>query len=256
MRWLVTVFLSCLLSSAAWAADVPVADQAEVVKDNNAFAVELYSQLRNQQSHPDGFFFSPASISMALAMVYGGARSDTASEMARIMHCALPQERLHPAIGRMVGVLNLDPVLGRPAMRVSELSQRQQQLHANWPASEAFDELPHRLGHHRLRRVHFEAELWSRRTQLDDIVVHQAGRSVHPLTIETRAIPALQIDHRELRRRFGVAHDFDVLAAHQIFAARIKADLRFPIPADQNFIGPGSGELVDLAGPGPTQMAD
>ena len=30
---------------------------------------------------------------------------------------------------------------------VSELSQRQQQLHANWPASEAFDELPHRLGH-------------------------------------------------------------------------------------------------------------
>ena len=32
-------------------------------------------------------------------------------------------------------------------MRVSELSQWQQQLHANWPASEAFDELPHRLGH-------------------------------------------------------------------------------------------------------------
>ena len=32
-------------------------------------------------------------------------------------------------------------------MRFSEFSQRQQQLHANWPACEAFDELPHRLGH-------------------------------------------------------------------------------------------------------------
>ena len=67
--------------------------------DNNAFAIELYGQLRNQSGN---LFFSPESISTALAMTYAGARAETAAEMATILHFALPPDRLHRAMGTLL----------------------------------------------------------------------------------------------------------------------------------------------------------
>ena len=73
------------------------------MEGNNAFAVELYGQLRNQNGN---LFFSPESISTALAMTYAGARGDTASEMAKTLHFTLPPDRLHPAMGALLSDLN------------------------------------------------------------------------------------------------------------------------------------------------------
>jgi serpin B len=78
-------------------------DQAELVKDNNAFAVDLYGQLRRQDGN---LFYSPVGISTALAMTYAGARGDTASEMAKTLHFTLPPDRLHPAMGAFLSDLN------------------------------------------------------------------------------------------------------------------------------------------------------
>jgi serpin B len=78
-------------------------DRAAVVQGNNAFAVELYGQLRNQSGN---LFFSPESISTALAMTYAGARGDTASEMEKTLHFTLPPDRLHPAMGALLSDLN------------------------------------------------------------------------------------------------------------------------------------------------------
>jgi serpin B len=88
------------LASSAVEPPVTLADQAELVQGNNAFAVELYQQLKND---PGNLFFSPESISIALAMTYAGARGDTAAEMAKTLHFTLPPERLH--LG-MAGLLN------------------------------------------------------------------------------------------------------------------------------------------------------
>jgi len=77
--------------------------QAEVVASNNAFAVDLYAQLRSQ---PGNLFFSPESISTALAMTYAGARGDTAAEVAKTLHFTLPPDRLHPAMGALLSDLN------------------------------------------------------------------------------------------------------------------------------------------------------
>ena len=74
-----------------------------MVEGDNAFAVALYGQLRNQSGN---LFFSPESISTALAMAYAGARGDTASEMAKTLHFTLPPERLHPAMGALLSDLN------------------------------------------------------------------------------------------------------------------------------------------------------
>ena len=79
------------------------ADQAALVEGNNGFAVELYGQLRRQ---PGNLFFSPESISTALAMPYAGARGETAAEMGKTLHFTLPPERLHAAMGGLLGEMN------------------------------------------------------------------------------------------------------------------------------------------------------
>lgn len=69
-------------------------------EQNNAFALDLYQQLRKEKT--GNLFFSPTSISVALAMTYAGAKGETAEEMAKVLHFALPPEELHPAFGALL----------------------------------------------------------------------------------------------------------------------------------------------------------
>jgi serine protease inhibitor len=64
------------------------------VRGNTQFALDLYRTLR---ATPGNLFFSPYSISAALAMTYAGARGETAAQMARTLHFDLDQKELHPA---------------------------------------------------------------------------------------------------------------------------------------------------------------
>jgi len=72
--------------------------QTGLVAGNTRFALDLYDQLRKEDGN---LFFSPFSLSTALAMTYGGARGNTAAEMADTLHFELAQERLHPAFARL-----------------------------------------------------------------------------------------------------------------------------------------------------------
>jgi len=103
MKALTSLLITCLvLPVAARAAELPTtaaSDQAEAARDNNAFAIELYGRLRNQSGN---LFFSPESISTALAMTYAGARADTAAEMAKTLHFTLPPRQLHAAMGGLL----------------------------------------------------------------------------------------------------------------------------------------------------------
>jgi serpin B len=73
-----------------------MSDQSQAARGNNAFAIELYGQLHKRSNN---LFFSPESISTVLAMVYAGARADTAAQMAKTLHFTLPPDRLHSAMG-------------------------------------------------------------------------------------------------------------------------------------------------------------
>jgi serpin B len=79
------------------------ADAEAVVQGNNVFALDLYGRLRQQDGN---LFFSPYSISDALAMTYAGARGQTAEQMATTLHFGLPAARLHPAFGELIRHLN------------------------------------------------------------------------------------------------------------------------------------------------------
>ena len=74
-------------------------DVTAVVEGNNRFALDLYARLQADQ--PANLFFSPSSLSTALAMTYAGARGDTASQMAKVLHFTLPPEKLHPAFASL-----------------------------------------------------------------------------------------------------------------------------------------------------------
>ncbi len=72
----------------------PAAQPGPLVSGNNDFALRLYQQLRGREGN---LFYSPYSISTALAMTYAGARAETEQQMARTLGFSLPQQELHPA---------------------------------------------------------------------------------------------------------------------------------------------------------------
>lgn len=91
----ILIFSACVLMESSVA--------ASVVDANNEFAVDLYQMLK---SRPGNIFFSPYSISASLAMTYAGARGQTASEMAKVLHFGSLQMNVHTAFAQMNGRIN------------------------------------------------------------------------------------------------------------------------------------------------------
>ncbi|MGD8521301.1 MAG: serpin family protein [Desulfobacterales bacterium] len=75
----------------------------QMVQDNSVFALNLYGQLKQRENN---LFFSPFSISAALAMTYSGAREKTASQMAAALHFNQKPDQLHHFMGELISRLN------------------------------------------------------------------------------------------------------------------------------------------------------
>lgn len=78
-------------------------DLQTMVKDINDFSFALFQELKEKK---DNLFFSPYSISTALAMTYTGARGQTRKEMAEVLHFPLDQHKLHPILSQIQLKLN------------------------------------------------------------------------------------------------------------------------------------------------------
>ena len=105
----VLTLASLLVAVAAKAAQTeaarpaPAPDVKAMADSNNRFAFDLYGKLKKGE---ENLFYSPYSISTALAMTYAGARGTTAEEMAKALRLDLPADRLHPACAEMIRDLN------------------------------------------------------------------------------------------------------------------------------------------------------
>jgi serpin B len=81
-----------------------------VVEGNNHFATDLYARLG--QKTTDNLFFSPYSISAALAMTYVGAAGNTERQMAETLHFTVPKAELNQAMARLRNRLLADSTKG------------------------------------------------------------------------------------------------------------------------------------------------
>src|SRR5262245_42820106 len=79
-----------------------------VVKGTNRFTLDLYGRLCGREGN---LFFSPYSLSTALAMTYSGARGQTAEQMAAVLHFPFEQQQLHMAFAAVIRDLQGD---GKP----------------------------------------------------------------------------------------------------------------------------------------------
>lgn len=74
------------------------ADAGALTEGNTAFALDLYRELAGMGGN---LFYSPFSISQALAMTFAGARGNTASQMEEVLHFTLAGGNLHPAFNSL-----------------------------------------------------------------------------------------------------------------------------------------------------------
>lgn len=88
-----SVFMSSMRAEAKDGAEIE-----SLVEGNSAFALHLYGKVKEKEGN---LFFSPYSISTALAMTYAGARANTEKQMAEVLHFTLDQKRLHPRFAQL-----------------------------------------------------------------------------------------------------------------------------------------------------------
>lgn len=76
-----------------------------LARGSNAFAFDLYQRLRPQKGN---LVFSPASVTIALAMSWGGAKGETSEQMQKVLHFEGTPAEVMDASGQMAAALQ-DP---------------------------------------------------------------------------------------------------------------------------------------------------
>jgi serpin B len=76
----------------------PDTDISAVAEGNTQFALDLYGILKTTKGN---LFYSPFSISVAMAMTLAGARGETETQMEQVLHLDLPRTQVHTALARL-----------------------------------------------------------------------------------------------------------------------------------------------------------
>ena len=129
-----------------------------VVRANTGFALDMYAKLRDADSN---LFFSPYSISTALAMTYGGAEANTASQMARTLHFGLNGERLHSGFAELEARLDEVQKKGDVQLYVAN---------SLWPQ----EDYPFRGEYLSLMKKHYGVSI----TPVDYVKAHEEARRI------------------------------------------------------------------------------
>lgn len=75
----------------------------EVVKAINLFGLDIYQQLGHESGN---IFYSPLSLSTALAMTLEGARKETARQMSQVLHLLMTDEQRRQGMARLRELTN------------------------------------------------------------------------------------------------------------------------------------------------------
>ena len=201
---------------------IPTDDLHELVAGNSDFAFDLYEQLRGEAGN---IFYSPHSISAALAMVYAGARGSTEAQMSRALHFDLPQERLHPSINQLDTLLNRR---GRGAEAADGGAFRLRVVNALW-GQRGYDLLP---------------------AYLDTLALHY-GTGLRVLDFATEPEPARQVINGWVERETDgriknlLAEDKITPSTRLVLTNAIYFNAAWKVPFDPQFTRPGPFTRLD-----------
>jgi serpin B len=99
----VLLVLSLVMATPTWGAVSTdsriLANVESVIQANNDFAFDLYTRLRDDDGN---LFYSPYSISTALAMTSAGANGKTAEQMAKVLHFSFDSKQIHSAFAELI----------------------------------------------------------------------------------------------------------------------------------------------------------
>jgi serpin B len=144
------------------------------VAGNAAFALDLYARLRTADGN---LFFSPYSISTCLAMTYGGARGNTAAQMARTLHFDTNQNQLAASFGELQRQLN--KVREKQGIELDIANGLWAQK--DHPFLPAFLDVARQSYEANLKQVDFRLRLETARMEINDWVSHKTKGKIADL---------------------------------------------------------------------------
>jgi len=102
-----TIIIFAIINISCYAQSIDTA----IANNNNIFAFKLYNELKAEK--PDqNLFFSPFSISTALAMTYAGARGETEKQISQTLCFSINQNTFHENFSSLINEIEKDTVGG------------------------------------------------------------------------------------------------------------------------------------------------
>lgn len=157
-----------------------------LVAGNTAFAFDLYRQLK---ASPGNLFFSPYSISTALAMTYAGARGDTEKQMASVLGFGKDPQAVSPAFGELQRQLN--QAGQQPGMELKIANALWTQ--SGHPFVAAFLDLAKRDYQANLNQADFRTEAETARGRINHWVAQETKDKIQNILPEGSLTPATRL---------------------------------------------------------------
>lgn len=167
-----TLMVLLVAAGCASAADAPAAPS--IVQSNSAFAVDLYQR---ETGRAGNLFFSPYSISTALAMTFAGARGETERQMAQVLHFAESPE----GVARAFAGLSKELAAIEQAREVQLSIANSLWCQQDYPFNRQFLKLARQDFAAQARQVNFHAQPEATIKEINDWVAHKTQDKIQNL---------------------------------------------------------------------------
>jgi len=119
MRNIICVTLANLLLINLFMSNPVQAQNTQtLVRGNNGFSLELYKKLDSKEKN---IFFSPISITTAFAMVYLGAKNETAKEISKTLNYNMPADSTSMAFNELTKQMNQSAETSKITLEIANM---------------------------------------------------------------------------------------------------------------------------------------